>query len=227
MAAQLDRHQQSAPAGSCAGRRARLAAVLQEINSLIEPFPITAPRCRYPTTPHIAARMLFTIDSVYDDIEAKHVGDFGCGGGTLGLGCAILGAGSVLGIDIDPKSLELARQNAADMDLEEETDFILADVAALAAHDSGERWGEAARATGADERPPGAADVQPEPEPEPHELESFLKSAFSEVVEQQSGDPMAAMAVLCRARAATFSAADRAEYARYLRQGTAPDYLTD
>jgi SAM-dependent methyltransferase len=164
--------------------------------------------------------MLFTIDSVYDDIEDKHVGDFGCGGGTLGLGCAILGAGSVLGIDVDPKSLELARQNAADMDLEEETDFILADVAALAAHDLGERWGEAARATGVDENPSGAADVQPEPEPEPHAVQAFLKSALAEVVEHRSANPMVEMAALCRARAANFSAADRAEYTRYVRQGT-------
>jgi len=72
--------------------------------------------------------MLFTIDSVYDDIDVpsppcrpsrptradgadglqgKAVGDLGCGGGTLGLGCAMLGAGSVLGVDIDPDSLAL------------------------------------------------------------------------------------------------------------------------
>ena len=162
--------------------------------------------------------MLFTIDSVYDDIEDKHVGDFGCGGGTLGLGCAILGAGSVLGIDIDPKSLELARQNAAALDLEEEMDFILADVAALAAHDSGERWGEAARATGADAHP----EPESEPESQPNALESFLSSALAEVIEQQPADPMTAMAARCRARAATFSAADRAEYLRCQRQGTAP-----
>ena len=73
--------------------------------------------------------MLFTIDSVYDDIDVpsppcrpsrpavltggllqgKAVGDLGCGGGTLGLGCAMLGAGSVLGVDIDPGSLALVR----------------------------------------------------------------------------------------------------------------------
>lgn len=171
--------------------------------------------------------MLFTIDSVYDDIEDKHVGDFGCGGGTLGLGCAILGAGSVLGIDVDPKSIELARENAAEMDLEEETDFILADIAAFAAHDSGERWGEAARATGANVKSAGAADMQPEPELEPQAVEAFLKQSFAMVLEQQPVDPMGAMAALCRTRAATFSATDKAEYARRQRQGITPHYLTD
>ena len=178
--------------------------------------------CRYPTTPHIAARMLFTIDSVYDDIEDKHVGDFGCGGGTLGFGCAILGAGSVVGIDVDQKSLDLARQNAVEMDLKEETDFVLADIAALAAHDAGQRWGAAARAaTGPAVK--SMSEPQPEPElqlqPGTHPLESFLRSALDRVVEEQPTDPMAAMAALCRARAAAYSTMEQAEYARYQREG--------
>ena len=44
---------------------------------------------QYPTSPHLAARMLFTISSVYDDIEDRVVGDFGCGG------CAACAAGCV------------------------------------------------------------------------------------------------------------------------------------
>lgn len=163
--------------------------------------------------------MLFTIDSVYDDIEDKHVGDFGCGGGTLGFGCAILGAGSVVGIDIDPKSLDLARQNAAEMDLKEETDFVLADIAALAAHDAGQRWGEAARATGAAVKSMSEPEPESEPEPGTHPLESFLRNSFDRVLEEQPADPMAAMAALCHARAAAYSTMDQAEYARYQRAG--------
>ena len=49
--------------------------------------------------------------------QGKAVGDLGCGGGTLGLGCAMLGAGSVLGVDIDPDSLALV--SAATLPLHE------------------------------------------------------------------------------------------------------------
>lgn len=108
---------------------------------------------QYPTSPHLAARMLFTISSVYDDIEEKVVGDFGCGGGMLGLGAAMLGAGAVLGIDIDPKAIALARRNARELDLVEETDFFLVDMARWAAAreqagagEGGGRGGEAGRA---------------------------------------------------------------------------------
>ena len=38
---------------------------------------------QYCTTPHLAARMLYTAHSVYDDIENKVVADFGCGCGIL------------------------------------------------------------------------------------------------------------------------------------------------
>ncbi|RUS14616.1 hypothetical protein BC938DRAFT_477290 [Jimgerdemannia flammicorona] len=38
---------------------------------------------QYPTTAHLAARMLFTADSVYNDIQDKSIGDFGCGCGIL------------------------------------------------------------------------------------------------------------------------------------------------
>ncbi|CAG8809227.1 9794_t:CDS:2, partial [Dentiscutata erythropus] len=34
---------------------------------------------QYCTTPHLAARMLFTAHFNYDDIESKTIADFGCG----------------------------------------------------------------------------------------------------------------------------------------------------
>ncbi len=39
--------------------------------------------------------------------------DYGCGSGILGIAAARLGAGDVLGVDIDDKALEAARDNAA------------------------------------------------------------------------------------------------------------------
>lgn len=48
---------------------------------------------QYPTTPHLAARMLYTADTVYNDIEDKSIGDFGSGCGILSIAANILGAG--------------------------------------------------------------------------------------------------------------------------------------
>jgi ribosomal protein L11 methyltransferase len=39
--------------------------------------------------------------------------DYGCGSGILSIAAARLGAGEVLGVDIDPQALEVARSNAA------------------------------------------------------------------------------------------------------------------
>ncbi|CAB4397611.1 unnamed protein product [Rhizophagus irregularis] len=38
---------------------------------------------QYCTTPHLAARMLYTAHTVYDDIESKVIADLGCGCGIL------------------------------------------------------------------------------------------------------------------------------------------------
>jgi ribosomal protein L11 methyltransferase len=45
--------------------------------------------------------------------EGVSVLDYGCGSGILGIAAARLGAGDVLGIDIDEKAVEAARDNAA------------------------------------------------------------------------------------------------------------------
>ncbi|XP_072978562.1 uncharacterized protein [Typha angustifolia] len=84
---------------------------------------------QYPTGPHIASRLLYTAENTFDDISGKVVADFGCGCGTLGIASALLGAEHVLGIDIDPESLEIASQNAAD--LEVDIDFIWSDIKSL------------------------------------------------------------------------------------------------
>ena len=86
---------------------------------------------QYHTPAHIAARLLFTMHATFGDIEDKSVGDFGCGGGTLALGAAMLGAGSVLGLELDPAALALAAANADDFGIELE--LVHCDVAGLAA----------------------------------------------------------------------------------------------
>ncbi|KAH1057184.1 hypothetical protein J1N35_035249 [Gossypium stocksii] len=84
---------------------------------------------QYPTGPHIASRLLYTAENSFDDISNKVVADFGCGCGTLGAAAALLGAEQVIGIDIDPQSLEIASMNAEDLELD--IDFIQCDISNL------------------------------------------------------------------------------------------------
>jgi putative methylase len=76
---------------------------------------ITDPEVRleqYRTPPSLAARLLFHA-AMRGNIERKRVCDLGCGAGVLACGAAMLGASWVRGVDIDPRSLAVARDNAA------------------------------------------------------------------------------------------------------------------
>ncbi|WP_053982109.1 50S ribosomal protein L11 methyltransferase [Marinagarivorans algicola] len=46
------------------------------------------------------------------NITSKHVIDYGCGSGILGIGALLLGAQKVLGVDIDPQALLATQDNA-------------------------------------------------------------------------------------------------------------------
>jgi predicted RNA methylase len=60
---------------------------------------------QYPTPAGIAARMLYTAESVYGDLDSKLVADLGCGCGMLTLGSIMLGA-TVSSFDIDDQVFE-------------------------------------------------------------------------------------------------------------------------
>ncbi|KAG0226349.1 Methyltransferase-like protein 5 [Actinomortierella wolfii] len=83
---------------------------------------------QYPTTPHLAARMLYTAHTTYDDIENKAVGDFGCGCGILSIAAAMLGSAYNVGFDIDPDAIKIARSNCEEFEVD--MDFILTDLSA-------------------------------------------------------------------------------------------------
>ncbi|XP_068653148.1 uncharacterized protein [Aristolochia californica] len=57
-------------------------------------------------------------ENTYGDISGKVVADFGCGCGTLGIAAALLDAEYAIGVDIDPHSLDIAAQNAEDLELD-------------------------------------------------------------------------------------------------------------
>ena len=83
---------------------------------------------QYTTPADLAAEILFTACYVYDDILGKRVLDLGTGTGRLAVGASILGAGYVVGVDLDEASLKLAsvaRKSLRDVD------FVLADIGAI------------------------------------------------------------------------------------------------
>ncbi len=64
---------------------------------------------QYSITPGVAAHMLFMAK---DDLKGRVVYDLGCGTGRLAIGAAMLGAKTVVGIDIDRDALAAAERNA-------------------------------------------------------------------------------------------------------------------
>ncbi|KAK1549344.1 hypothetical protein Q3G72_000469 [Acer saccharum] len=84
---------------------------------------------QYPTGPHIASRLLYTAENSFGDVSNKVVADFGCGCGTLGAAAALLGAEQVLAFDIDTESLELASENAEELELD--INFVQCDITNL------------------------------------------------------------------------------------------------
>jgi putative methylase len=65
---------------------------------------------QYRTPPGLAAHLVHTAD-LQGDIDGRLVLDLGCGTGMLALGSALRGPARVVGLDIDPGPLGLAREN--------------------------------------------------------------------------------------------------------------------
>ena len=74
---------------------------------------------QYRTPPHIAAHVLWTVDSHYGGIEGTSVLDLGCGNGILSIGCALLGAKRVVGVDVDDLAVQTAQRNVREILLNE------------------------------------------------------------------------------------------------------------
>ena len=98
-----------------------LEMTLQRLAGFSRPRPSLE---QYQTPAPLAARLLYHA-LMNDDIEGKRVCDLGSGTGVLAIGAALLGAESVIGIEIDEKALETARANADLLDAA--VDFIAAD----------------------------------------------------------------------------------------------------
>ncbi len=86
---------------------------------------------QYTTPAKIAAEMLFTAAYIYDDIEDKVVADLGCGTGRLAIGALLLGAQHVVGVDIDPRAIAVAMDNAEAAEVSNRCALVSGDVAPL------------------------------------------------------------------------------------------------
>jgi putative methylase len=98
----------------------------------MEPHP--SPRAsleQYTASESVAATMVYLAAYMYGDIVGKRVLDLGCGTGRLALGCAFLGAESVIGIDIDRLAVRLAAENSAKLGFKANVGWIAGDVNAV------------------------------------------------------------------------------------------------
>jgi putative methylase len=66
---------------------------------------------QYPVSPEAAAELLYMAGFEHDDLKGRVV-DLGTGTGRLAIGAALMGAKQVVGIDVDSRTLDLARRNA-------------------------------------------------------------------------------------------------------------------
>jgi len=76
--------------------------------------PVPRPRAdleQYPTPAGLAAELAY-VALARGDLEGKRVVDLGCGNGVLAIAAALLGASEVVGVDLDPEAVEVARRNA-------------------------------------------------------------------------------------------------------------------
>lgn len=108
---------------------------LKELESLMQDIaPFATPKIdleQYPTGPHLASRLLYTVANAYNEFEGQSVIDLGCGTAMLSIGAAMLGASHVIGIDVDPDALEVAQANVSEYEDDLQVDFILFDVRML------------------------------------------------------------------------------------------------
>ncbi|KAK2904714.1 hypothetical protein QQF64_032798 [Cirrhinus molitorella] len=104
-----------------------LESCLQQVDGFEEPKILLE---QYPTSPHIAGCMLYTIHNTFDDIQNKLVADLGCGCGVLSIGAAVLDAGLCVGFDIDEDALDIFKGNVEDFELSN-IDMVQCDVCSI------------------------------------------------------------------------------------------------
>jgi len=104
-------------------RLRRLEMLLEQVAGFSHPLP---EREQYQTPAPLAARLLYTA-FLAGDIAGLRVLELGSGTGILGIGASLLGAGEVIGVEIDQDASRIAETNAEALGVE--ISFIGADLA--------------------------------------------------------------------------------------------------
>lgn len=103
---------------SFAGTKEMKLRDLEEILGDVDPFDTPKVELeQYPTSPHIASRMIFSAANTFGDIEGQTVGDFGCGAGMLTIASNVLGSSHTVGFDVDQDALDNAWVNCRKLDI--------------------------------------------------------------------------------------------------------------
>ena len=105
-------------------KKKRLEMILERVEPLEEP---NVDLEQYPTPAPIAAEILY--GAMMDEhIVGNNILDLGCGSGVFTLGAALLGAGRVVGVDVDPEALSKVRENMIETGAPEVVGLFLSDV---------------------------------------------------------------------------------------------------
>ena len=101
-----------------------LISELEQIETFSDPKEYLE---QYQTSPQIAGEIFHYINQNYD-LKNYKIADLGCGTGILGLSAALCGCENVYLYDIDEEALEIAKQNAQNLNVEKNIKFELMDV---------------------------------------------------------------------------------------------------
>ncbi|KRX96885.1 WW domain-containing protein, partial [Trichinella pseudospiralis] len=109
-------------------KRKQLESVLTDVESFHNPKVLLE---QYMTTAEVAATMIYTIDSHFNDLQGKVVADLGCGSGMLMIAALLQGADYCVGFDVDFDALQVCKSNINSLQLTEYADFVQCDCTAL------------------------------------------------------------------------------------------------
>ncbi len=105
-------------------KKKQLEMMLERLEGFSRP---SFQREQYKTPASVAAEMLF-LAAVRGDLQGCTVCDLGCGTGILAIGAALMGA-RVVGVEIDPAALAVAKSNAELLSVS--VDLLRADVRSI------------------------------------------------------------------------------------------------
>ena len=103
-------------------RRKRLERLLGSVEA--HPAPKSYLE-QYMIPESLAVKILTLAAYTFNDIEGKVVYDLGCGTGRLAIGAALLGARQVVGVDIDPIAIRVAKRSVSKLNLAETVDLFV------------------------------------------------------------------------------------------------------